>query len=71
MTTSREIELSRLRLDPTNPRLDDGKQTQREALTAMLEAQGAKLVTLARDIAHNGLSPLDRFLVIEAEDSQD
>jgi len=71
MATTREIELSRLRLDPTNPRLDDGKQTQREALTAMLEAQGGKLVSLARDITHNGLSPLDRFLVMEVEDSQD
>ncbi|HEU0074336.1 MAG TPA: hypothetical protein VFS30_10005 [Dehalococcoidia bacterium] len=58
-------------MDPINPRLDDGKQTQREALQAMLAAQGDKLVVLARDIAHNGLNPLDRFLIIEAEDSQD
>ena len=71
MTESRDIPLSRLRLDPVNPRLDDGKQTQREAFSAMLQAQGAKLVVLARDIVHNGLSPLDRFLVIQAEGSQD
>lgn len=71
MTLSREIALSQLRLDPTNPRLDDGKQTQREALNAMIQAQGVKLVSLARDIVHNGLSPLDRFLVLEAEDSTD
>lgn len=71
MTAARAIELSRLRLDPINPRLDDGKQTQREAMNAMLQSQGTKLVNLARDIAHNGLSPLDRFLVIEADDSPD
>lgn len=70
MADSRSIKLSHLRLDPINPRLDDGKQSQREALVAMLKAQGGKLVALARDINHNGLSPLDRFLVIDAEDSQ-
>jgi hypothetical protein len=37
----------------------------------MMSAQGAKLVALARDIVHNGLSPLDRFLVLQAEDSED
>lgn len=71
MPVARDIELASLRLDPLNPRLDDGKQTQREALNAMLDAQGSKLVALARDITHNGLSPLDRFLVIEADGSPD
>lgn len=61
------IELARLQLDSANPRLDDGTHTQREALAAMIAAQGEKLVALARDIAHNGLSPLDRFLVMESD----
>ena len=47
MPVSRDIQLSCLRLDPTNPRLDDGKQTQREALSAMMQAQGAKLVNVS------------------------
>lgn len=71
MPLTREIALSQLRLDPVNPRLDDGSQTQREALLAMMHSQGEKLLNLARDIVHAGLSPLDRFLVLEAEDSPD
>ncbi len=34
----------------------------------MMEAQGAKLVSLARDISKQGLSPIERFLVTPAED---
>lgn len=71
MPAQRQVPISQLRLDPANPRLDDGTQTQREALIAMMQAQGDKLVTLARDIVHSGLSPLDRFLVIEAEETTD
>ena len=70
MAETREIRLSRLRLDPINPRLDDGKESQRQALTAMMEAQGAKLIALARDISKQGLSPIERFLVVAAEDEQ-
>jgi hypothetical protein len=66
MPEIRPIRLSRLRLDPINPRLDDGQESQRQALSAMMESQGSKLIALARDIAKQGLSPIERFLVIEA-----
>lgn len=68
MANAREIPLAKLRLDTTNPRLDDGRETQRDALRSMMEAQGDKVVALARDIGRNGLSPIDRFLVVQAED---
>jgi hypothetical protein len=68
MASVQDIPISRLRLDSANPRLDDGQQTQKEALAAMMGAQGSKLVALARDIAKVGLNPLDRFLVLQAED---
>lgn len=68
MTEPRRIALSRLRLDALNPRLDDGQQSQRETMSAMLRAQSDKLVALARDIVKSGLSPLDRFLVVDADD---
>lgn len=65
-----DIPLSNLRLDTTNPRLDDGKQSQRDALRAMMEAQKEKLAVLATDIHENGLSPIDRFLVMPVEGSE-
>lgn len=68
MAEIREIRLSRLRLDPINPRLDDGTESQRQALTAMMEAQGTKLIALARDISKQGLSPIERFLVVASDD---
>ncbi len=71
MTELREIPLSLLRLDTDNPRLDDGKQTQVHALQAMMKAQGEKLVVLGRDIAKNGLNPLDNFMVVAADDNAD
>lgn len=71
MVTVLSIPVSMLQLDPINPRLDDGTQTQREALSAMMVAQGGKLVSLARDIAKLGLSPLDRFLVLKTDESAD
>ena len=71
MPDAHEIALAKLRLDTSNPRLDDGRQSQRDALKSMMEAQGDKLVVLARDIVKNGLSPIDRFLVMRAEDNPD
>jgi hypothetical protein len=71
MPNAREIPLAKLRLDTSNPRLDDGRQSQRDALTSMMQAQEEKLVVLARDIVKNGLSPIDRFLVTPAEDNAD
>jgi hypothetical protein len=71
MPDAQDIPLARLRLDTSNPRLDDGRQSQRDALRSMMAAQGEKLVVLARDIVKNGLSPIDGFLVLPADDDSE
>ncbi|MBI2407416.1 MAG: hypothetical protein HYV19_03845 [Gemmatimonadetes bacterium] len=72
MADLKEIALANLRLDTLNPRLDEDKQNQPAALKAMMESQGAKLIELVRDIAKNGLNPLDGFLVMQvAGDAND
>jgi hypothetical protein len=43
------------------------KRARLEALTRVIELQGEKLSNLAKDIVDNGLSPIDRLLVIEDE----
>ncbi len=55
------IAIPDLMLDTGNPR-HETVRGQRDAIQALL-ADGDKMVTLAKDIAQNGLSPLDVFLV--------
>jgi hypothetical protein len=64
-----DIELSRLRLDLRNPRVASDPDSQREAFEAVATEQKVKLLNLARHIAHNGLSPVQRFIVIPDEDN--
>lgn len=59
----KDIPVADLRLDGANPRHEPATD-QREAIEALLEEGGDKLVRLAVDIAKNGLSPIDEFLVI-------
>jgi hypothetical protein len=65
-----DIELARLRLDLKNPRLASEPDSQREAFEAMAEAQRGKLLSLCRHLAHNGLSPAQRFIVIPDDENQ-
>jgi len=58
------LPVGQLLLDPTNPR-HEPVRAQDEAITAIIEEQGLKLVALTADIAENGLSPIDRMMVIE------
>jgi hypothetical protein len=58
------IPVDSLLLDVENPR-HEKVQTQGQAIDAIIEDQGAKLVRLAADIAKNGLSPIDRLLVVK------
>jgi hypothetical protein len=65
-----DIETAKLRLDLRNPRLPDEPDSQREAFEQMAEVQGSKLLTLCKHIAHHGLSPAQRFIVIPDDDNQ-
>jgi hypothetical protein len=63
---SLDLKVDQLRLDHINPRINSASN-QREALQRILDDQGVKLFNLAESIAYEGLSPMDRLLVIENE----
>ena len=65
----RTIPVESLLLDVENPR-HERVQTQGQAIDAVIEDQGAKLVRLATDVAEKGLSPIDRMLVIKNRGKQ-
>lgn len=67
MTVQPEIAVSNLFLDLENPRLAEGQQNQLETLRAMLTAEGPKTLALTESIANEGLSPMERLLVMPAE----
>jgi len=59
----KEIAIADLQLDAENYRT--GKQSdQRQAICALIEEQKHKLVRLAQDIIANGLSPIERIMVV-------
>src|SRR5438105_15852518 len=64
-----DIEASKLRFDLKNPRLPITPDSQREAYGQMADAQGGKLLALAKDIALYGLNPAQRFMVIPDDDT--
>lgn len=63
---SKSLKIDDVLLDFENPRnrRSDG---QREALSKIIQDQDIKLVVLAESIADDGLNPMDRLLVIKAE----
>jgi len=65
-----DIEVAKLRLDLRNPRLPDEPDSQREAFEQMADVQGGKFLALCKHIAHHGLSPTQRFIVIPDDDNQ-
>lgn len=62
--TTKPISVANLALDVQNPRLEEGQENPRDALTAMIEAQGDKLVALAADIVADGLNPSELMIVM-------
>lgn len=61
-----QIQLSKLKLDPTNPRHPEF-ESQREIIEWMTSGSGRigeKLAVLAKDIANFGLNPADRLMVM-------
>lgn len=60
------IPIHRIGVDERNPRLPT-QQSQRDAIRAMVEQQGEKIVRLAADITEHGLSEAERFMAIVPE----
>jgi hypothetical protein len=69
MPEQREVSITNLLLDLENPRLAEGQQTQPHTIQAMLRAEGPKTLTLAKSIAGEGLSPIERLLVMPSADN--
>lgn len=57
-----QLSVADLLVDPMNPRFEPVSH-QNEAIVAMIENQGAKLIELAKDILENGLSPMDIIMI--------
>lgn len=60
------IEVNQLDLDLENPR-NEPTTNQRDAMQALLNDQGQKLVNLAEDIVEHRLSPINLFFVMESD----
>ncbi len=58
------VNIADLKLDGANPRHDPAT-SQRDIIAALLAEDGTKLAKLAEDIATNGLSPIEAFLVLK------
>lgn len=60
---SRQLPITKIDLDILNPRHDTSIDTQEKIISHLVENDQVK--TLARDIAENGISPIDLVAVIE------
>lgn len=63
---AKSLRIDSLELDLENPRIVIAAN-QRDAMQKILSEQAIKLIVLAESIASNGLSPIDRFLVVRSE----
>jgi hypothetical protein len=61
-----DAKVTNLLLDTENPRLTEGQRSQAETIHAILRAEGPKTLALAQTIANEGLSPMERLIVIAA-----
>jgi len=57
------LKIDQLLLDSVNPRIGSASN-QRDALQKIIDDQGSKLAELAEDIATEGMSPIERLLVL-------
>lgn len=66
--TQASIGIANLMLDSENFRLGE-QEGQDEAMIAMIEKEGVKLLNLAEDIVNNGLSPIELLGVVKENDA--
>ncbi len=66
MLEQSDLKVTNLMLDTENPRLAEGQRSQPETILAMLRAEGPKTLALAKSISEEGLSPMERLLVMPA-----
>jgi hypothetical protein len=63
---TKTISVGQLMLDTKNPRHGD-LDSQRAAIESLIASQRQKLVVLANDILKNGLSPIERLMVLKSK----
>ena len=61
---TKTIPIGQLMLDTKNPRHGE-LDSQRAAIESLIASQRQKLVVLANDILKNGLSPIERLMVLK------
>jgi len=64
------LSINQLLLHSDNPRIGNAKN-QRDALQKIIDDQGTKLAELAESIVSDGLSPIERLLVIQEKRGSD
>jgi hypothetical protein len=64
--THADVKITNLLLDSANTRLPEGDRSQPETIHAVLKSEGPKTLALAKSIAEEGLSPMDRLIVMPA-----
>jgi len=62
---TKTIPVGQLLLDLQNPR-HENVASQKDAIRALIDTEGHKLVVLAKDVQKHGLSPIDRLLVLRS-----
>ncbi len=65
-----DLQIEQLLLDSDNPRIS-GAASQRDTLQRLLDDQEEKLFALAESIASDGMSPIDRLLVVRQDNDSD
>ncbi|MEA5447137.1 hypothetical protein VB780_01050 [Leptolyngbya sp. CCNP1308] len=61
------IEVSQLLLDPENPRLTSVQANSHDAIRAMTELQGERVIALAEHLLENGTNPASLMMVMPSE----
>lgn len=65
-----DLNIEQLLLDSSNPRIGSAAN-QRDALQKILDDQGSKLAELAESIVTDGMSPIERLLVLREKKGSD
>ena len=65
----KDVTIDSLNLDLANPRIPGGAKNFLGALAAIVDDQKARLLTLAKSIVAEGMSPIDRVLVMRDPES--
>jgi hypothetical protein len=67
---AKTIKINTLLLDLDNSRFPETPESQREAIILMVNIQGDRIVSLARDIVENGLDPSENIIVYQSTDKK-